>query len=275
MTGISGIRPRHVALALLVVAIVLYSVAPLVSVIGSSFDSTSNVSFPPSGFSLRWYTHLFHLSSFRSAAIFSIWLGIASAIVALACGTLAGYALVRMKGRGTRLFQMLFLSPLVVPKIVFGVGVFVLLVRVHVYGNPVALVLAHATISLPFVVILLSAAFATTDPSLEEAARDLGSGVIRIAVRVLYPQIRVPLLMSGIFAFINSFDQVESTIFLTRPGSTTLPIAIYNYLLEYQDPTVAALSSLTVGFSVVLAAALVILMRSGRYSGLKTLAATQ
>jgi putative spermidine/putrescine transport system permease protein len=252
---------RHMWLALVVGVILLFTVSPLVAITTASFDAKSYVTFPPTQWSLHWYANLFTQSEFLSAAIFSLWLGVASALIALTVGLPAAYALVRRAGRWSQGLQSLFLSPLIVPKIVFGVAIFIFVVKLNMYGDPISLVLAHAVLSLPFVIVLLSAAFTGTDPALEDAARDLGAGNVRVFRQILLPQIFVPVIISGLFAFLNSFDQLESTIFLTRPGSETLPIAMYDYTLEYQDPTTAALSVITIIFSLAIAAGLAALLR--------------
>jgi len=255
------VSQRHMWLGLVVGVIILYTISPLVAIITASFDAKSYVTFPPAQWSLHWYANLFTQSEFLSAAIFSLWLGVASALIALAVGLPAAYALVRRSGKWSHGLQPFFLSPLIVPKIVFGVAIFVFVVKLNMYGNPISLVLAHAVLSLPFVIVLLSAAFAVTDPALEDAARDLGAGNVRVFWKILLPQIFVPVIISGLFAFLNSLDQLESTIFLTRPGSETLPIAMYNYTLEYQDPTTAALSVITIVFSLAIAFGLAALLR--------------
>jgi putative spermidine/putrescine transport system permease protein len=99
----------------------------------------------------------------------------------------------------------------------------------------------HVLVILPFVIAMVSASLANFDWTLQEAAMDLGAGPIRTFFRVILPQISLSLAIAGLFAFITSFDQVETTIFMVRTGSNTLPVEMFLYLQKWQDPTIAAL----------------------------------
>jgi len=114
---------------------------------------------------------------------------------------------------------------------------------------------------LPFVIAMVSAALANFDWTLQEAAMDLGAGPIRTFFRIILPQISLSLVIAGLFAFITSFDQVETTIFMVRAGSNTLPVEMFLYLQKWQDPTIAALSSLLILFAIVLVLALSLMAR--------------
>lgn len=254
---------RHVLLGVFAAGAAVFVVAPLAVVVVNSFNSVAFNQFPPPGWSTRWYHNLADQTAFASAAWYSVGLGLAAAATALVVGTMAGYALTRRRVRLPGLWQATLLSPLVVPKIVLGVGLFIFFTRIGVYGSFAGLALAHALIALPFVVALLTAALMGVDTSLEEAARDLGASGVGAFLRVTLPQIWVPMLVGGLFAFITSFDQLESTIFLTRPGHNTLPIEMYDYTLKFQDPTVAALSTVVIALSVIVVAVAAVLLRRG------------
>jgi putative spermidine/putrescine transport system permease protein len=106
---------------------------------------------------------------------------------------------------------------------------------------------------LPFVINILAANLVGLDPSLEEAARDLGAPAPTVLWRIVLPQIRAGLVVSALLAFLVSFDQVESSIFLTRGENNTLPIEMFLYMEKWQDPTIAALSALLILFAFALA----------------------
>jgi putative spermidine/putrescine transport system permease protein len=260
--GISQ-RLRRVALNVVATICVIFILAPLVIIIVNSFNSIAYNQFPPPGFSLRWYKHLAEVPEFLDSAIYTVALALLSTLLAVVIGAMASYALVRGQLFARGLISGLILSSLVVPKIVLGVGLFVFFAKIGVYGQLWTLVVSHALISLPFVVALVSASLIGLDRTLEEAARDLGASGFRAFSRVILPQIRVSVIIASLFAFIVSFDQLESTIFLLRPGTETLPIAIFNYTIKYQDPTVAALSSLMIAFSVLLVIVAAALLRRG------------
>jgi len=243
---------RHVLLAIFTVLVCIAIIAPLATVILISFSNRPDLTFPPPGFSLRWYHHLIYGTQLLDSLWFSVWLGAASSLVAIIVGLLASFGLTRSAVPGRSGVRIALFSPIVVPKIALGVGLFILFARLHIYGSNLGLVFAHALISLPFVVALCAAAMATTDVSLEEASRDLGAGAVTTFMRVLLPQIRMTVVVSYLIAFIISYDQLESTLFLVTPGHQTLPIAMYYYEELYQDPTTGALSSISVGVSLLL-----------------------
>jgi putative spermidine/putrescine transport system permease protein len=255
---------RHVLLALFAAGAVLFVVAPLAIVVLNSFSSVAYSVFPPPGFSLRWYANLFEQSAFGIAAIRSIVLATVATALALVIGTMASYALVRHRPWGADLLKGLLMSPIVLPKIVLGVALFMFFVRVGLINTQISLLLAHTLVILPYVVAMITAALLGFDWSLVEAAADLGARPLRTFRRVILPQISTSMIIAGVFAWITSFDQVESTIFLVRAGTTTLPIEMFLYLQKWQDPTIAALSSLLILFAIVLLVLLDAAMRRKR-----------
>jgi putative spermidine/putrescine transport system permease protein len=243
---------RHVALGAFTVAAGLFILAPLAVVVLNSFNEVAYNVFPPAGFSTKWYANLFAQDVFYAAAWRSIVLATLSTAVALVIGTMAAYALVRYRLPAGDLVKAFLLSPIVLPKIVLGVALFMFFVRIRTLDSYSSLLVTHILVILPFVIAMVSAALANFDWTLQEAAMDLGAGPVRTFIRVVLPQISVSVGISGIFAFITSFDQVETTIFMVRTGSNTLPVEMFMYLQKWQDPTIAALSSLLILFAVVL-----------------------
>lgn len=257
----TGRRSLLVVFCALAAAFIL---SPLLIIILNSFNSAAYSPFPPPGLSLHWYRNLLSgTGDFGPAALYTLALACLSTLVSVTVGTLASHVLQRRRFRGSELVRAGLLMPIVLPKILLGVGLFVFFSQAHIYGSLWSLALTHALISLPFVVAIVSAALVGADPSLEEASRDLGAGGLRTFWLVTFPQIRTAMITSALFAFIVSADQLESTILLTRPGRTTLPVAMYNYVLQYQDPTIAALSSLVIAVSAVLVILAGILLRRG------------
>jgi len=225
---------------------------PLVIVIIYSFSSVAYGVFPPPSLSWRWYVNLFHQEAFRGAFLRSTGVGIASTGLALFCGSLGALTLVRASFPGRELLRAFLLSPIVIPKIVLGVGWFIFFARLGLQGGVVPLILAHAVVVLPFVIVILAANLVGLDPSLEEAAQDLGASPATVLRLIIFPQVRSGLAVSALFAFIVSFDQVESSIFLVRGGNNTLPIEMFLYMEKWQDPTIAALSTLLIVFAAIL-----------------------
>lgn len=245
---------RHVLLGIFTGAILLYVLAPIVIVVINSFNGVAYSVFPPKGFSLQWYQNLVAQKAFYAAALRSLWVACASSLLALTAGVMASLVLVRMRLRGAGWLNSLFLSPIVLPKMVLGVALFMFFIRIGLFGGLTALIISHALVSLPFVIAITTASLRGLDLTLEEAAADLGAGPWTTFFRVVLPQIQVGCLVSWLFAFIVSFDQVETSIMLVRGNTYTLPIEIYNYLQKWQDPTTAALSTVLIAFSALLVA---------------------
>ncbi|MDB4894674.1 MAG: spermidine/putrescine transporter permease [Firmicutes bacterium] len=248
----SRMAGRHWALAIFTAAALLFILAPVLIVVINSFNGVAYSVFPPKGFSLQWYANLAKQTSFYGAAVRSVVVAVLSTILAVIAGTMASIVLIRHKLVGANLIKSFFLSPIVLPKMVLGVALFMLFIRIGLFGGLTGLVISHALVSLPFVMAIVSANLQGLDITLEEAAMDLGAGPLRTFFKVVLPQIRVGLMVSALFAFIISFDQVETSLFLVRGDNTTLPIEMYLYLEKWQDPTIAALSTLLILFSVVL-----------------------
>jgi len=255
---------RYVALGAFTVAAGLFIIAPLAVVVLNSFNEVAYTVFPPQGFSTRWYANLFAQDAFYAAAWRSIVLATLSTAIALMIGTMAAYALTRYRLPAPDLTKAFLLSPIVLPKIVLGVALFMFFVRVRLIDNYSSLLVTHVLVILPFVIAMVSASLANFDWTLQEAAMDLGGGPIRTFFRVILPQISLSLAIAGLFAFITSFDQVETTIFMVRTGSNTLPVEMFLYLQKWQDPTIAALSSLLILFAVLLVLALSLMARGRR-----------
>jgi putative spermidine/putrescine transport system permease protein len=247
-------HPRHIALAVFCVAGALFILSPLAIVVLNSFSSTAYNVFPPEGYSTRWYVNLAQQEAFLTSAIRSIVLATLAAAIALVIGTLAAYALVKYTLRGRDLIKAFLLAPIVLPNIVLGVALFIFFVRIGTVNSYSSLLLTHVLVITPFIVAIASAGFANFDWSTEEAAMDLGSGPVQTFFRVVLPQVRAGVVTAGLFGWIISFDQVETTLFLVRPGDNTLPIEMFLYLQKWQDPTIAALSTIL----ILVAAAIVI-----------------
>ncbi|HYM69804.1 MAG TPA: ABC transporter permease [bacterium] len=236
----------RVALRVFLGAAVAYLLAPLVIVVINSLNSTAYNLIPPPSLTVRWYVHLFQLSQFGSAIRVSIEIAAVTAVTALLIGSPAALVLTRHQLRWADGWRAFLTAPIVIPQIVFGLAMFIFFLGLGLNGTVVSIVLTHLVVALPFVVIVMGAAFLDLDPALEEAAMDLGARIPQVAWCVMLPQVRLPLLAAGAFAFIISFDQLETTLFLVRPGMTTLPVQMFLYMETFQDPTMAALSTLLI-----------------------------
>ena len=255
----------HRILGLLLGTVAAFMLAPIAIVIVNSFNSVPYGAWPPPGYSLRWYVNLSQQTDFGDAAVRSLVVGAVATALALVAGTLASLALVRFRFPGKAAINGLLLAPMVVPKVAIGMAAFTLFVRLHVYGTLWTLMIAHTALILPFAVTIISGALLRVRPELEQAAQDLGASPARAFLTVALPQLRRALVAAAVLSFVVSFDEVDASIFMVSHADPTLPVAMYNYMQKYQDPTLAALSTILVAATLLLA---VLLLRSFGISGL-------
>jgi putative spermidine/putrescine transport system permease protein len=234
-----------------------------------SFNPSTYGEFPLPGFTLHWYANAAAVPEFRAGLTNSLIVAVGATTVALALGTLAAYGLSRYRFRGREWARSFLLLPIIVPAIVFGAALFLLYIRIGLYGTRTGLVLGHALLGLPFVMSIVAANLQTLGREFEEAAMDLGANPVVTFFRVTIPSIRPGLMVGALFAFVTSWDQVDVSLFLTRPRNNTLPIAMFNYEQNYQDPTLAALSTVLIGFAVVLVLLAVSVLKTQEYRRLQ------
>lgn len=251
------------------VVVFVFVLAPLVVIVVNSFSSVAYGAWPPPGWSTRWYANLLAQDGLGAAAVLSLQVAVAATILATALGTATALALVRHRAPGSRLMESFSLSPTVVPKVAFGFAGFIFLHRIGLFGGVAGLVLTHVVITLPFVVIVMTAALVRADATLDEAAADLGARPLRAFLLATLPQVRSAVVAAALFAFIISFDEVDMTVFLLTPDQTTVPVWMFTYMQKYQDPTLAALSAILIAAAVLGAAVVAALLaRSGALSTL-------
>ena len=138
------------------------------------------------------------------------------------------------------------------PRVAVGIAVFILLVKLRLFGTTGSLVLVHAMLALPFAIVLLTASLLNVNRTLEEAAMDLGAGPLRTFWQVTLPQIRAGLIVAAVFAFITSFDNYTISMWLKSAEETPLPLRIFFYIERIIDPSVAAVFGAMIVFPIVL-----------------------
>ncbi len=252
-----GFAPRWPAwLTGLVTALVmLFLTVPLFILVIQSFTSASFLSFPPPGYGVRWYQEVLTADDWRDALTLSLIVAVIVAPLALVIGTLAALGLDRGPLQRKRAFFAFLISPMVLPHVVLGLAMF----RLALFGNLVdtipAYVLAHLTITVPYVLITVGASLQSFDLALEEAARSLGASPLRALWHVTLPVIKPGLIGGGIFAFIVSFDEFIITYFLAT-FELTLPLQIFSTLMFQVEPSIAAVSTLMLAATALLTALL-------------------
>ncbi len=234
----------------LTVVACLLLVVPHLIVVVTSFDPSPAGVFPPRGVTVKWYVNAFVRPAFREAFLLSLLVATVTAACSVAAGVLASLLVVRYRFPGRALVATLLQSPMMIPEVVLGLGFLILFSRWRSYLSTVNLVLAHVVITLPYAVRVVSANLYSVGPSIEEAAQVLGAGPWTTFVRVTLPVIKQGMLTAAIFSFVVSFDNFTLSAFLVS-GRGTLPVEIYSYIRTGSDPTIAAVSALLIGISVV------------------------
>src|SRR5579875_984838 len=246
-------RSANILIVLLAAISYLLILGPILLVVVTAFSPTDFFAFPPRGISLRWFETFFATEELRSAFWLSLELALAAATLATVAGTLAALAVARRRGVIAGILQGLFLAPLVFPTIILGLAL--LLFYKVIGGVPIflGLLIAHTVVGAPFAIRSILASLQTFDPALAEAGQSLGAGPLRTFFLVTLPIIWPGIVSGWMFAFIVSFGELNTALFLTGPGVTTLPIEIFSYL-QFQGGqlVIAAASAVQVALIVAI-----------------------
>ena len=243
------IRFSHIYLAV----IMLLTYLPLAMVVLFSFnDSKLPVSWKE--FTLDWYRVLFEDEALMEALVNSLELGILSCIAAAVIGTLGAIGMARVTYKSKGMMEYLSTIPIMVPEIILAMVFMAFFSLLNLPFGMVTLVIAHTAFCIPYVFMMVKARLVGLDPSLEEAARDLGATPQKTFWDITLPLI-MPAVASGcLLAFAMSFDDVVISIFVNGPRLSTLPIKVYTQIKTGVTPEINALCT------IILAAVIVVLM---------------
>lgn len=226
--------------------ILIFLLIPIVVATIYSFDPRDFFgSLPPPSLSLRWYIHIITDKFWMESLRFSFILGLCAAIISLGMGVPAAIFLVRYEFKGKEVLKTIFLAPLVIPGVVIGVSLLTIFSVLGMRNSFVNLLIAHAIITLPYVVRTVLGSLIGFDRSLEEAAMNLGANEIQTFLKITLPIIKPGVIASIVFAFFISFDDVAVSSFLVTAKTTTFSVAIFSYMRSMFNPSVAAASGLT------------------------------
>ncbi|MEG0859892.1 MAG: ABC transporter permease [Pseudomonas sp.] len=229
--------------------VVVFMLAPLVVVCLVAFTPENTLSLPTAGFSLRWFEAVFERADFIESFKNSLVLAFLSATFATLIAVPAGLAITRYQFPGRDFFNVLFLSPIIIPHLVLGVALLRLFALLGVNGSFSWLVFAHVVVIVPYVLRLVIAAAIGIDRSAEQAAESLGASRFTLFRKITLPMILPGVAGGWLLAFINSFDEVTLSIFVTSPATQTLPVRMYVYATESIDPMMAAVSALVIALT--------------------------
>jgi putrescine transport system permease protein len=224
---------------------------PIVILVIFSFNASRLVTVW-GGWSLKWYREFFNDSAMIEAAWMSLRVGAASATIATLLGTLAAVALSRGEGfRGRTLFSGMLYAPLVMPEVITGLSLLLLFVAIGAERGFWTVTIAHTTLTMCFVAVVVQSRLTSLDKSLEEAAMDLGCDPLRAFLAVTLPLILPAIAAGWMLAFTLSLDDLVIASFTTGPGSTTLPIRIYSEVRLGVKPEINAICTLVIGFIAI------------------------
>lgn len=232
------------------IAALAFLVLPLLIVVPMSFSSARSLSFPPPGFSLRWYEGFFGDARWMEALWTSLALAFLSSIFAVVLGGLAAYGLRRGTFRGRDVQEANFMAPLIVPTIIAAVAMYLGFAKADLLGIFTGLVLAHTVLSVPLVMMVLGVAIRSFDVRIEQVGWSLGGSWFYTARTVLLPNIAPSLFAAWIFAFIGSFDEVIVTSFIAGTYET-IPKKMFNELILEVNPTITAVATLLMAFTIL------------------------
>jgi len=231
--------------------VLVFFYAPIAFLIAFSFnDSKLNVVWE--GFTLRWYAQVWQDTRLINGLKNSLLIASLSTALAVLLGTGAAWLLHRYRYRGRRAIGTAAYLPMVIPEIIMGISLLVFFRSFSVPLGITTVVIAHTTFCFPFVMAAVQARLAGLDPSLEEAALDLGASPLRAFTHVIIPYLMPAIASGALMAFALSLDELIVTFFVKSAGSATLPVEIFGRVKKGLDPMINALSTLFILFTVLL-----------------------
>ncbi|MVO15571.1 ABC transporter permease [Parasedimentitalea huanghaiensis] len=248
--------------------IFVFLITPILVVMPLSFNSQDfftftpeMLRFDPAGFSLKHYQDFFSNQDWQNALWNSVKIAPMATLLSVTFGTLAAIGLSQPHVPFRRAIMAVLISPMIVPLIISAAGMYFFYSRIGLQGTYMGVVMAHAVLGIPFVIITVTATLVGFDRSLTRAAANMGAGPVTTFFRVQMPLILPGVISGGLFAFITSFDEVVVVLFVGSAGQKTLPWQMFIGLREQISPTILAVATILVGISVLLLATLELLRR--------------
>ncbi|MBT6414691.1 ABC transporter permease [Candidatus Puniceispirillum sp.] len=294
----TGERIWHYTFRVICGLVFLFLMLPILVVLPLSFNvspyfsfTEGMMSFDPEAYSLRWYKDIltngmkvpdapvdwawisdtWNNAQWMRAIRNSFFIGICATLLSTALGTLAAVGLSREEMPYRRLIMSILISPMIVPLVITAAGMFFFYSKIHLSQTYIGVIMAHAVLGTPFVIITVTATLVGFDKSLVRAANSLGAGPITTFFKVQMPLIIPGVISGGLFAFITSFDEVVAVLFLASPEQRTIPRQMWSGIREQISPTILAVATLLVILSVILLTVIELLRRrSDRLRGVTT-----
>jgi putative spermidine/putrescine transport system permease protein len=261
-------RVWHYSYLAICAAIFFFLIFPLVVIVPLSFNAVPFFTFTkemlaldPEGYSLKWYEDFFTNLNWQGAVWNSFYIGFFATILSTFFGTLAALGLSRQHMPYKTLIMSILIAPMIVPLIISAAGMFFFYSRVGLQGTHLGVILAHAALGTPFVVITVTATLVGFDNSLIRAAQNLGASPPTVFFKIIVPLILPGVISGALFAFITSFDEVVVVLFVGSFKQRTIPWQMFSGIREQISPTILAVATLMVLVSIVLLLTLELLRR--------------
>jgi putative spermidine/putrescine transport system permease protein len=228
------------------VSIVGFLLLPIIAILPLAFTSSVFLTYPIEDYSLRWFTELATADAWRLSIMNSLIIGLGATLLSTVLGTLAALGMRSEALPLASLLRTVFLLPMVVPAVVLGVGMQMLFVNFGLASTYPGVIVAHAVLCVPFVIVSVSASLQGIDRAVEKAASSLGASPVTVFRRVTFP-LALPGIISGaVFAFATSLDEVVITLFVAGPNQRTLARQMFSSIRENISPTVVAAALLLI-----------------------------
>ncbi|KKK81740.1 hypothetical protein LCGC14_2810420, partial [marine sediment metagenome] len=243
----TGQKIWHYSYLVICGLIFFFLIAPILTIIPLSFNAENfftftpgMLAFDPEAYSLKHYKDFFTNPNWQQALANSVKIAPVATLVSVGLGTLAAVGLSQSHVPFRRLIMAIMISPMIVPLIISAAGMYFFYSRVGLQGTYIGVVLAHAALGIPFVIITVTATLVGFDQSLTRASANMGAGPVRTFFKVQMPLILPGVISGGLFAFITSFDEVVVVLFVGSAGQKTLPWQMFTGLREQISPTILA-----------------------------------
>ncbi len=258
--------------------IFIFLIGPIFVILPLSFNAEpyftftpEMLAFSPEGYSTRWYADFWNSINWQLAIRNSFIIAIFATLISTTLGTIAALGLSQSTMPYRAAFMALLISPMIVPLIISAAGMYFFYSRIGLASTHIGVILAHAALGTPFVVITVTATLVGFDRSLIRAAANMGATPTRTFFKVIVPLILPGVISGGLFAFITSFDEVVVVLFVGSAEQRTIPWAMFSGIREQISPTILAVATILITISILLLATLELLRRRNeRLRGIKS-----
>jgi len=242
----TGQRIWHYSFKVIAVGLFVFLLFPLLTIIPLSFNSGEFLHYPLQGFSLRWYEDFFSSDEWWRAMKNSAIIGFFATILATALGTIAAVGINRANFPGKQILLAFLISPMMIPLVITALSLYLFYARLGINDTYIGLILAHAILGMPFVLITVSATLQSFDTNLIRAGSSLGASPTKVFFDVIMPNIAPGIASGAMFAFATSLDEVVVVLFVAGPEHRTLPRQMFSGIREHLSPTILAAATVLI-----------------------------